>query len=89
MTEPTNIVPLIAGVIPEGECPNKDVLEFLDELRQKAIHGEITMLAAAWVTGGGRVTNGWSSGNKRLSLIAATALLQRDLLNAGDQEDAN
>jgi hypothetical protein len=89
MTDPTNIIPLIAGVIPEGECINKDVIEFLDELKADALKGEIQMLAATWVNGGGRAVTGWSAGTQRLKIIAGAAILQRDLIAAGDQEDAN
>lgn len=80
MIEESNIVRLPGIVEPEGKCPNKDVLTFIDELKEMALAGEITSLAVAYITGGGRAGHGWSASSERLKLLASVTILQHFLI---------
>lgn len=84
MTQSDNVVSLSGAPVPEGDCANKSVIELLDAMKEKALRGEVTMLAVAYLDGGHKACNNWSGGDKRLSLIAATAFLQLELMRVGE-----
>lgn len=77
-----NVISFGGAPIPEGAVINKDVIELLDLMKEKALRGEISMLAVAYLDGAHKACNNWSSGDRRLSLIAAVEFLKRDLMNA-------
>lgn len=84
MTQSDNVFSFGGAPVPEGGCVNKSVIELLDAMKEKALRGEITMLAVAYLNGAHKACNNWSDGDRRLSLIAAAAFLQQELMRVED-----
>lgn len=77
--ESAQILRLPGGIIPEGLAPNRDVLTYLDELKEMALRGDISSIAVAWCNPQGRSDYGWSVSSERLKLLGACTVLVNQL----------